>query len=117
MNTEQLNAIKKRAEKATPGPWKSGEQYEQMEPGYYVASEANGLIVLAEEEGILRKDDVDFIANARQDVPALIAEVEHLVSAIIYACEMISIGESRKANDKLTEALGIPYDYFEEDDE
>lgn len=76
INAEQLNAIKERVAKAMPGPWYRGEGYEQMCPGYYVASEANGLIVLAEEEGILRDEDVQFIAHAREDVPALIAEVE-----------------------------------------
>lgn len=80
MNAEQLNAIKERAAKAMPGPWYRGEGYEQMYPGYYVASEANGLIVLAEEEGILRDEDVQFIAHAREDVPALVAEVERLNS-------------------------------------
>lgn len=83
MNAEQLSAIKERAAKAMPGPWYRGESYEQMYPGYYVASEANGLIVLAEEEGILRDEDVQFIAHAREDVPALVAEVERLQSIII----------------------------------
>lgn len=78
MTEERLNEIKVRIEKATTGPWDTGKQYEQMDPGHYVYSKANGLIVVAEEEGTIRENDANFIANARQDIPDLIAEIERV---------------------------------------
>lgn len=82
INAEQLNAIKERAAKATPGPWNIGEQYEQMDPGHYVYSESNGYIVVAEEEGTFGKEDAEFIASSREDVPTLVAEVKRLQSEV-----------------------------------
>lgn len=67
MNAEQLNAIKERAAKATPGPW---------------YSHADGTIFLEHTKEIADvwtdndKSDAEFIAHAREDVPALVAEVE-----------------------------------------
>jgi len=66
MNAEQLNAIKERAAKATPGPWRSA--------GLYGVRTQN-------DEALsipLRPEDATFIAYAREDVPALVAEVERL---------------------------------------
>lgn len=78
MNAEQLAEIKERAEKATLGPWEWGEGYEQKDPGYYVASKSNGHIVFADEDIAVRSEDVDFLLHAREDIPALVAEVERL---------------------------------------
>lgn len=66
MNAEQLNAIKERAAKATPGPWYYNRHNEISTPnGARLAQTVTGL-------------DATFIANAREDVPALVAEVERL---------------------------------------
>lgn len=66
INAEQLNTIKERAAKATPGPWRSA--------GLYGVRTQN-----AEAFSIpLRPEDATFIAHAREDVPALVAEVERL---------------------------------------
>lgn len=71
MNQEQLNAIKDRAAKATPGEWEcrylghSRPQYSVMTETEYVAH-------------IYDVNDAEFIAYAREDVPALVAEVEYL---------------------------------------
>lgn len=40
-------------------------------------------------------------------------QVNSLKESMEYACEMISVGENSKANDKLCEALIIPYNHFE----
>lgn len=70
MNAEQLNAIKERAAKATPGPWKYSKQYGYLAP---VIPQQHVAVICNE---ILRNDDAEFIATAREDVPALVAEVE-----------------------------------------
>lgn len=87
MNKEQLNAIKKRAEKATSGPWKvyqdefstriSSElihpQLKGPAPVITEAHDVHGVIGI-----YISANDTDFIVHAREDVPALIAEVERL---------------------------------------
>ena len=78
MTDEELQAIRERAEKATPGPWEANEV------GLYViAPLARG------KESIARmpypygdtsdnQSNAAFIAHARTDIPALLAEVERL---------------------------------------
>lgn len=70
-NAEQLNAIKERAENTSfdkayvkGDPWK----------GYEVKNEGNGIVIAEVPNGT----DAEFIAHAREDVPALVAEVERL---------------------------------------
>ena len=86
-----LDAIRKRAEAATKGPWYRGEGYEQSKRGNYVASESNGLIICAEQDDtdcVLSTEDAEFIAKAREDVPALLAEVERLKEKLAYISEL-----------------------------
>lgn len=71
--TVDLNAIKKRAEAATNGPWCAKYGYgEEAEVTTGVSFSSRGIATTS------RTADATFIANARQDVPALIAEVERL---------------------------------------
>jgi len=89
MTDEELQAIKARVEAATPGPWAMSR--DEMSAGFgqhrYVVvgtTTADGkklvdwrLLV----EGMRGADavhDAEFIAQARTDVPALLAEVERL---------------------------------------
>lgn len=71
MNQEQLNAIKERVAKVSAGEWEcryighSRPQYSVVNAEEYVAH-------------IYDVNDAEFIANAREDVPALVAEVEYL---------------------------------------
>lgn len=77
----QLEAIRKRASLATEGPWATGTGYEQASRGNYVfTTEGFGAIVAAECGGdcVLEDADAEFIAHARTDIPALLAEVERL---------------------------------------
>jgi len=78
MNAEQLNAIKERTEKATSGPWywstDSGDSLESDEA--YVLSATSDWHI----DG--RYSNKEFIAHAREDIPALVAEVERLRSVI-----------------------------------
>ncbi|MEG0470753.1 MAG: hypothetical protein RR588_00305 [Solibacillus sp.] len=84
MNAEQLQAIKERVEKATPGPWAFDKgKKERMDRRPAVIE----VFVQEENEWFISGDisdlkDAEFIAHAREDVPALIAEVERLKKAL-----------------------------------
>jgi hypothetical protein len=64
MTDEELNAIETRANAAQPAPW-------------------TPLKVKSDEYSILDAD-CEFIAHAREDVPALVAEVRQLQATIKY---------------------------------
>lgn len=68
MTQEQLEAIRKRAEAATAGPW----ELDGDDGGIWNNGGFNFL-------GTARNfydDDANFIAHSREDIPALLAEVE-----------------------------------------
>ncbi|MDM5231444.1 hypothetical protein [Lysinibacillus pakistanensis] len=78
MNQEQLNAIKQRVEKTTPGPWNieplagisTNETTIWMDTDDYI--QVHGCSI------IQSTNDALFILRAIEDVPALITEVERL---------------------------------------
>jgi hypothetical protein len=71
-----LDPIKARAAAATPGPWKpDGRNAFALQHG--MSYLARSVIKAGVPESQKRTDAV-FIAHAREDVPALLAEVERL---------------------------------------
>ncbi len=70
LTTEALAAIRKRAEAATAGPWEADIYTIYHEEGGHIAE------VVADNQF----DNMHFIAHAREDIPALLAEVERLRS-------------------------------------
>lgn len=76
MSTEiDLAAIKARVEAATPGPWEAqddGEIFAPEQDGWWPS------VVRADMSTAASAEDAAFIASAREDVPALVAEVERL---------------------------------------
>lgn len=81
MTEAELGAVKARAEAATPGPWVVGEHYGGViAPGSSLDPENDaaygGYLV---GESMLRHNST-FVAHARDDVPALVAEVERLTA-------------------------------------
>lgn len=76
MNQKELDEIKERCDKATEGPWITGGCSGRMitTPDGYVG---DGFIA-----DVDTKVHADFIAHARQDVPALLAEIESLNSRL-----------------------------------
>lgn len=75
-----LDAIEARNKLATPGPWTFGEPL-YGENRFIVAALIRNVIYPATNSithGTREVDDAAFIAHARQDVPALLAEVRHL---------------------------------------
>ena len=84
MKHEELQVIKDRYEKAASGPWEFKDDNEGTEyRPFWVVSENNADSGewLAEIH-VGSELDAEFIAHARQDVPALIAEVEQLREAL-----------------------------------
>ena len=80
MNAKQLNAIKERAEKATPGDWKTDEHrvYSEKMDDDFICEMWTSFA------------DAEFIANARQDIPQLVAEVERLQQRLSTAESLLS---------------------------
>lgn len=84
MNAKYLTEIKAREQAATPGPWNVGDGcHERFFAGRN--SVISPLRVVADRaiyDGGAFDDqtfaDMSFIANARTDIPALVAEVERL---------------------------------------
>jgi hypothetical protein len=82
MSDLDLDAIRERAEKATPGPWES-----YSVPGRNRSAAGYAAVEVAETEVQVTRDaggwyDAYFIAHARTDVPALVAEVARLQGII-----------------------------------
>jgi hypothetical protein len=88
LDDAELEAIEARCDAASPGPWKSfiedrdhwsGDDFIRVsdrdeEPEMYVSrATAQGLQPAS-------RQDLDFIAAARQDVPRLVAEIRRLRS-------------------------------------
>lgn len=80
MNQEQLNAIKERVAKVTPGPWdidrNSDDDVFVTDIWFNGADEGHAEIHGNDVASSIY--NAEFIAHAREDVPALIAEIERL---------------------------------------
>lgn len=83
MTDKDLQAIRARVEAASPGPWTVAED---IEAGGCVLDATGRNICTAGLDGGApgprRDEDQTFIATARTDVPALLAEVERLKAAL-----------------------------------
>lgn len=74
-----LAEIKERESKATAGPWAWGESYFNV----WLGSHLNTIVGSSgyddgDSTVDVSEENAEFIAHAREDVPALIAEVERL---------------------------------------
>ncbi len=86
MNEEELNEIKMRCEATSVAPWVSFIEGRDCESGssFIMTGIAKGENIWGENRGEdiyltgATNADMDFIANARQDIPMLIAEIERL---------------------------------------
>ena len=74
LTPEELRSILARASAATPGPWQSFVEGRDHSAGSsFIRTGADDI-----EMSGASVADQDFIANARQDVPRLVAEVARL---------------------------------------
>jgi hypothetical protein len=78
LESGELGAIARRAARATPGPWQFALEGRNHRGGEDVVNTADNDIYLTGAT----IDDCDFIAQARQDVPKLVAEIERLNSLV-----------------------------------
>lgn len=103
MTDEELAAVKARAEKATSGPWES-----YSVPGRNRSAAGYAAVEVAETEVQVTRDvggwfDADFIAHARTDVPALVAEVARLQGEEDHIQD--ALGETQRLMGELNDAL------------
>lgn len=84
-----LEPIKARAEAASPGPWADGAAELDL-PGFTMSPRTCAGCGV---DWPLDAPDAEFVAHAREDVPALIAEVERLRKLIATAAEKLEDDE------------------------
>lgn len=116
MTREQLEEIKKRCIAATPGPWRV--EYDSRPDimtdvdggGYFGEGHVATMIATVSKYGPDwhgekwdNMDDADFIAHARTDVPALVAEIENMIG-------------THEAVGRLLEAVGYLYEAWWDND-
>jgi len=82
-----LQEIKERERKATGGPWVNMGEVDPDNPFFgqiWSANEESGrlktIVTMAELDD--QTDDFNFIAHAREDIPALVAEIERLQAEV-----------------------------------
>ena len=87
MTIEKLEAIEAREQAATPGPWEKSFLSEDYGAGYcmttFFVKQPDGNLYRigsadTSEKYIEENSNAEFVAHARPDVPALIAEVKRL---------------------------------------
>ena len=78
MTDEMLDEIERRCTAATPGPWESFiEGRDHMSGDSFIRTDGEDIYLIGATHA-----DQDFIAGARQDVPALLREVRALRQAL-----------------------------------
>lgn len=100
MTNEELDAIRERASRASTGPW-TIEAGEYTGANWLIASmggSIDGLFYTVTTDNVhaseLKGDartDAEFVAHARTDIPALLAEVERLRNQL--QARMVLLGE------------------------
>ena len=81
LTKRDLESIKERAEKATPGPWcVAGSERDYVIAKHGDSERCSDNPVIYADDDCLhgRKEDAEFIAHARSDVPQLVDEVYRL---------------------------------------
>jgi hypothetical protein len=79
MTTAELEAIRARCDAATPGPWKSFvEGRDHTSGNSFIMTGKTGSRSNDIELSGATVEDQDFVAQARQDIPRLIDEIERL---------------------------------------
>lgn len=83
MTKLNLDAIQARADAATEGPWaRSGHDIGHVVYDSEGPCELAGPVMLGHVIGEAGYEDAEFIAAARQDVPALIARIRELEAEV-----------------------------------
>lgn len=82
MDEQRLAEIEARANAATPGPWRT----EAAGIDSYIVSDTDLIFGGEHHEGYIDPEDPNavFTAHAREDIPALVAEVRRLREVLAY---------------------------------
>lgn len=96
MNASELQAIKDRLERATPGPWGCREK---LSGGGEYGCEIRGNVYQGTSTPVCHlvtgfagyENDKEFITNSRQDIQTLTVEVDHLTDRLKKARKIIRI--------------------------
>ena len=80
LSEKKIEEIKKRCDAARPGPWKSYVEGRDHDSGSNFIMIGEGASRSDDDIELLGEtvEDQDFVAHAREDIPALIAEIERL---------------------------------------
>lgn len=97
MRHDRLEAIRRRADAATPGPWKTGNRFGCGVLGSSVAVISGKLPPIELDPYRNGRNDAAFIAHARQDIPALLDEVDRLTAEIARLSNAIPEGSDSRA--------------------
>ena len=74
ISDKELAEIRKRADSATKGPWKAYVEDRDFQSGSsFIQTQGEDIELIGVTEA-----DYDFIANARQDIPKLLDEIDRL---------------------------------------
>ena len=99
---KRIKAIKERVEKATPGKWKVEIYYHDEPYEEFIKSAA----IVCRNRTITRNDwsnpvmaDLEFIANARQDIPYLLKKIEELEQEVM----KLTVANINLTQERLTE--------------
>jgi hypothetical protein len=110
MTPEELQAIRDRVAKASPGPWttEQGEYSGRNWPLGLSGQYGNDVTVFLTTDHVHASEmygdaatDGDFIAHARTDIPALLAEIDRLNALVAAAPRWIKVA------DRLPEDRGV----------
>ena len=88
LSPERLAEIREREQAATRGPWNVTEDRELLTR--WVSSEDGALDIGFGYVGNRTQDDAAFVAAARTDVPALLAEIDRLTALLEFEREDIA---------------------------
>lgn len=91
MTEAELKEIEERAAKATPAPWRACV-WDPMERPHVHKDDPNDRGCTPRRDLPASKDDARFMAAARSDVPALLAEVRRLREGIARQTESPAFG-------------------------
>lgn len=78
--------IRARADAATPGPWRYEAEHEPAAV-FFIVNEGGELRIVADN---IAYPNADFIANAREDVPYLLAERDRLTELLAEGVLIVS---------------------------
>lgn len=114
MTSEELAKIHERCEKATEGPW--GVLYHSFGEEYFVTSpeHEHTIAELYDKPGDVDVDrrNAAFIANARQDIPKLIAEIDRLSKSMATIAELTECDDTYDFANRVLigkESTELPY--------